>query len=197
MRNARVAVPLCAATWIALAAGGCGGSSGTPSSAGPATSNAAPRGITPPGAKLAIGQTATVPFQKPGSSTNAPPYRIQVTIESITKASRSDFNGIQLDAAEKAGTPYYVRFKITNIGDGDLGANAEAAVSGLDDSGSERTSVTFIGRFPPCNDTDPPKPFTRGRTWSTCQVYLVPGGITGADYSGSVESYVESPVTWK
>jgi hypothetical protein len=204
---------------LAVAAAGCGGSStpssstassatspssttssttgsGTSTTAGGTTTSAA--GLTPPGAKLAVGQTATVPFQSPNVVSNAaPPYKVQVTVASITKASFADFKGIQLDASEKAGTPYYVKFKITNVGNGDLGTNAEGAISGIDNTGQDATSVTFIGSFPPCDDTTPPKPFTHGKTWSTCQVYLVPGGITGADYSGFVQTYIESPVTWK
>ena len=155
-------------------------------------------GITPPGTKLSVGQTATVPLQSPSASPSAPPrYKVQVTVESITKASLSDFKGIQLDATEKASTPYYVHFKVTNVGSGDIGTDAEAAISGVDNTGQDATSVTFIGTFPPCNDATAPKPFTHGKTWSTCQVYLVPGGITGADYSGFVERYIASPVRWK
>jgi hypothetical protein len=219
MLKLRSVTPLCAVSLI-LAVAGCGGSSssssssaaagagttstssGAAASAGGTSSSAgasAPAGgITKPGTTLKIGQTAIVPFQSPAQTSNAaPPYKLQVTVESITKASISDFKGIQLDATEKAGTPYYLRFKVTNIGTGDIGTNAEAAVSGLDNTGQEAESVTFIGTFPPCNDADAPKPFTHGKTWSTCQVYLVPGGITGATYSGFVESYISSPVKWK
>ncbi len=212
MRRMWAGLPLCA---IALLAAGCGssGSSGNSSpssssatgvaaadttSTSASASGATGNGITPPGTKLSVGQTATVPFQSPSGSPSAPaPYKLQVTVESITKGSLSDFKGIQLDATEKASTPYYVRFKITNVGSGDVGSNAEAAISGVDNTGQDATSVTFIGSFPPCNDTDAPKPFTHGKTWSTCQVYMVPGGITGADYNGFVERYLASPVTWK
>jgi hypothetical protein len=215
MFTLRSVTPLAAASLI-LAVAGCGGSSSSsssPASAGAGTTSAAAAagtstaaagastssgGITKPGTTLTVGQTATVPFKSPASTSNGPPpYELQVTVESIAKASFSDFKGIQLDATEKAGTPYYVRFKVTNVGGGDIGTNAEAAISGIDKTGQEAQSVTFIGTFPPCNDTDQPKPFTHGKTWSTCQVYLVPGGITAADYSGFVDSYISSPVKWK
>jgi hypothetical protein len=210
----RSVMPLSAVSLL-LAVAGCGSSSshssssassgagtastaaaGTSSSAaGAATSSGA---ITQPGTTLKLGDTATVPFKSPASTSNGPPpYKLQVTVQSITKASISDFKGIQLDATEKAGTPYYVRFKVMNVGDGDIGTYAEGAISGVDNTGQQAQSVTFIGTFPPCNDADQPKPFTRGKTWSTCQVYLVPGAITGADYSGFVDSCLSSPVKWK
>ena len=213
MRRMWAGVSLCAGLLMA----GCGssGSSGNSSSssgsgsttgaaaaestsASASASSGGSSGITPPGTKLSVGQTATVPLQSSSASPSAPPrYKVQVTVESITKASLSDFKGIQLDATEKASTPYYVHFKVTNVGSGDIGTDAEAAISGVDNTGQDATSVTFIGTFPPCNDATAPKPFTHGKTWSTCQVYLVPGGITGADYSGFVERYIASPVRWK
>jgi hypothetical protein len=205
MCNVRWAMPLFAVSVI-LAAAGCGG--GSTSSSGSAGAGAAstsvggattpPGGITKPGATLAVGQTARVPFRSPDSLSNAaPPYKLQVTVLSITRGSFSDFKGVQLDASEKAGTPYYLRFKVTNVGNGDLGSNTGGAISGVDDTGQDASSVTFFGSFPPCDETPPPKPFTRGKTWSSCYVYLVPGGIIGAHYNGFVDSYIESPVTWK
>ena len=171
-------------------------SSGGTGTAASGTSTTA-AGTTKAGATLAIGQSATVPYQSPDSVSNAPPpYKVKVTVTSLTKASFSDFKGIQLDASQKAGTPYYLKFKMTNVGDGDLG-NPGGAISGVDNTGQDATSVTFLGSFPPCDDGPPPKPFTRNKTWSTCYVYLIPGGITSVHYNGFVQSYIESPVTWK
>jgi hypothetical protein len=146
-----------------------------------------------------VGQTATVPFKSPGDVSKGPdPFRLAVTVVSIAKGSLSDFNGIQLDANQKASTPYYVHFKVTNVGQGDLGGNAEAILEGVDNTGQGQQSVTFIGTFPPCNDVTPPKPFTHGKTWTTCQVFMVPGGIVGVDYNGGGdEQYLSSPVRWK
>jgi hypothetical protein len=216
----RLALPLCAAS-IALVAAGCGTSSTNSSSSGSAVAAQAASTVTTaattgggsatsggvatgagattkPGATLAVGETATVPFQNPDSlSQAAPPYKLRVTVVSITKAPFSDFNGIKLDASEKAGTPYYLRFKITNVGQGDLASMTGGAISGVDNTGQDASSVIFFGDFPPCENTAAPKPFTHGKTWSTCYVYLVPGGITAAHYNGFVQSYIESPVTWK
>jgi hypothetical protein len=204
MGNLRSGIWLCAAS-IGLAMAGCGGGSAGSSSSSPAAApsttaggaSTTAGGITKAGTKLAVGQTATLPYQSPDSVSNAPPpYRAQVTVISITKASISDFNGVQLDATQKAGTPYYVRFKITNVGNGDLG-NPGGAISGVDNTGQDASSVTFLGSFPPCDYKVPPKPFTHNKTWSVCSVYLVPGGINAVRYNGFVTSYIESPVTWK
>lgn len=204
MRMLRTATALSAAS-MAVVVAGCGGSASSSSrSAASATAStssagtaAAPGGIAQPGTKLAVGQTATAPYKSPDSLSNGPPpYKLRVTVEAITHASFSDFKGVQLDATEKAGTPYYLKFKMTNVGSGDLG-NPGGAISGVDNTGQDASSVTFLGSFPPCNDTPPPKPFTHGKTWSTCYVYLVPGGLTSAHYNGFVQSYIGSPVTWK
>jgi len=83
-----------------------------------------------------------------------------------------------------------------DVGSGDLG-NPGGAISGVDNTGQDASSVTFLGSFPPCDYKVPPKPFTHNKTWSTCSVYLVPGGITSVHYNGFVPSYIESPVTWR
>ena len=220
MRASKVAV-VCAALAVVAVTGGCGGSAKSSSSpaSSPATAataaNTTPsdapesrtatsgapagRGITKPGAQLAVGQTATVPFKDPGDTSSSPdPFRLAVTVLSISKGSLSDFNGIQLDANQKASTPYYVHFKVTNVGRGDLGSSTDAVLQGIDDTGQEQQSVTFIGSFPPCDDVSPPKPFGPGNTWTTCQVFMVPGGITAVEYAGGGdEKYLESPVRWK
>ena len=169
-------------------------STGTTSS----TASSAP-GTTGPGTALALGQTATVPYQPDsGGPTNKPTYRLEVTVTAIEPGSFSDFNGIKLDAAEKAGTPFYVKAKFTNVGSGDAGREGGLSVNvqGVDKTGETQSSVTFFGSFPRCEDKEPPKPFTHGKSFETCLVFLVPGGITKAAYTNG-EAYITSPVTWK
>jgi hypothetical protein len=70
------------------------------------------------------------------------------------------------------------------------------SIAGVDDTGATQQSTVTIGEFPRCEDKEPPKPFSRGKTVETCLIFLVPGGITKAAYTGT-EAYVTSPVTWK
>jgi hypothetical protein len=123
-----------------------------------------------------------------------------MTVESIKQGKLSDFNGVQLNASEKAGTPTYVQVQLTNLGPGSLNATGNddpsASVQGIDDTGQEQDSITFLGEFPRCPEKDTPKPFTQGQSLNTCLTFLVPGGIKKVAYVGT-ESYIRSPVTWK
>jgi len=166
------------------------------SAASTAAGTSAPSGSTSPGTALGVGTTATVPYQPNSEST--PKFKLAVTVTAIEKGKLSDFNGIKLDSAEKASTPFYVKVKIANVGSGDAGGSNNPAINieGVDSSGETQQSVTFLGDFPRCEYKEPPKPFSHGKSFEACLTFLVPGGITKAAYTGA-EAYVTSPVTWK
>ncbi|HTP19731.1 MAG TPA: hypothetical protein VMJ65_09015 [Solirubrobacteraceae bacterium] len=171
----------------------------------PATTASAPTAsatgtarVASPGTSLAAGQPATVPFQTTSTGGHGPAYKLRVTVESIKRGSLEDFSGIQLNATEKASTPYYAKVKITNVGPSSFNtSNSDPAISveGVDSTGEVQTSVTFFGTFPPCPDSDTPNPFHSGQSVETCLTYLVPGGITKVAYTGT-DAYETSPVTW-
>jgi hypothetical protein len=164
-----------------------------------ASSTPAAGATAAPGTALAAGQTANVGFDtttKTGAK--GPSYKVAVTVESIKKGSLKDFAGIQLNATEKASTPFYAKVKITNLSSTgiDTTSNDPAiSVEGVDTTGDTDTSVTFFGTFPPCPDTDTPNPFKPRQSVETCLTYLVPGGITKVAYTGT-SAYETSPVTW-
>jgi hypothetical protein len=216
---ARVMTALAVASVTAVLAG-CGGSSSTSGSAtaaAPATAAAVtstvsastaggkPAGassrLAAPGAKLAAGQSATVPYQTTKSNgANGPTYKLSITVESIERGTLADFNGIQLDADQKASTPYYVQVRLANLGPGTLNTSDNdpaGQIQGVDKTGQPQDSVTFLlGTFPRCPDHDTPKAFKPGQSFSTCLTFLVPGGITKVAYTGPPQSYYDSPVTW-
>lgn len=168
-------------------------SSSSSSSAAPAHTGA----VTAPGTKLSSGQMATLLYTPPGA-TGGPAYTLQITVQSIKKGTLSDFNGVQLNAAEKAATPDYVKVHIKNVGSTALTGSSDypaVPLEGVDNTGQSQQSVTFIGDFPPCPDNDAPKPFTPGQTFDTCLTFLVPGGITKVSWNGT-DKYIDSPVTW-
>lgn len=159
-------------------------------------------GLAAPGAKFAPGQSATVPYQIAESNgTNGPTYRLSITVQSIERGTLADFDGIQLDAAQKASTPYYVRVRMTNLGPGTLKTSENdpaGQIQGVDKTGQPQDSVTFLlGTFPRCPDNDTPGAFKDGQSFSTCLTFLVPGGITKVAYTGPPQSYYDSPVTWE
>ena len=160
------------------------------------TSASSSGGVAAPGAKLAIGQTAKVPFTPAGSTDKSKASNLQVTVQSFDKGSLSDFNGIQLDANEKASTPVYVKVHVTNLGPAAIDVDSSAAaIEGVDNTGNNQSSVTFIGNFPKCPDAASTKPLATGKSYDDCLTFLVPGGISKVSYNGT-NDYIDSPVTW-
>jgi hypothetical protein len=142
-----------------------------------------------------------VPYQITESNgANGPTYKLSITVQSIERGTLADFNGIQLDASQKASTPYYVRLRMTNLGPGTLNTSDNdpaGEIQGVDNTGQPQDSVTFLlGTFPRCPDSDTPNPLKSGQSFSTCLTFLVPGGITKVAYTGPPQRYYDSPVTW-
>ena len=162
-----------------------------------ASSSSSSSGATAaPGAKLSVGQTAKVPFVPAGSTDKSKASTLQVTVQSFDKGTLSDFNGIQLDANEKASTPVYVKVHVTNLGPASIDVDSSAAaIEGVDNTGNNQSSVTFIGTFPKCPDAASTKPLGTGKSYDDCLTFLVPGGITKVSYNGTSD-YIDSPVTW-
>ena len=159
--------------------------------------SAASSAVAAPGSSLAVGQTAMVAYRSlPSSGGATTTSKLKVTVESIKKGSLADFNGIQLDANQKASTPAYVKVRLTNAGPHTVhGSEASVAIEGVDDTGQTQQSVTFIGTFPPCPDNESNAPLAAGQSFETCLTFLVPGGIKKIAYTGT-ENYMTSPVTW-
>jgi hypothetical protein len=151
---------------------------------------------TPPGTKLSVGQSAKVSYQPAGSTDKSKASTLLVTVQSLDKGSLSDFNGIQLDAGEKASTPYYAKVHVTNLGPASVDVDGTAAaIEGVDNTGNNQSSVTFIGNFPKCPDAASTAPIATGKGYDDCLTFLIPGGVTKVSYNGT-DDYINSPVTW-
>jgi hypothetical protein len=169
---------------------------GAKSAATTASAASKPGGVASPGAKLSVGQTAKVAYNPVGGGAGKGSSTLSVTVQSFKKGSLSDFNGIQLDASQKAGTPYYVKVHVTNLGPHSIDVDGTAAaIEGVDTTGNNQQSVTFIGTFPPCPDMASTTPLGAGHSYDDCLTFLVPGGITKVSYNGTTD-YIDSPVTW-
>ena len=212
-----------AALLAVAACGSGGGSKQSASAANPsgqqaaamAAANAAQAGkaktggLTPPGTDLRLGSSASVAWVPPSGFTTAKAQagiRLVVSVDSIEKGSIADFKNIQLDPSQRASTPYYVKVHLRNVGStGPSSDNPGLAFQAIDDRGQQQQSVTFIGDFPRCSDSQPPKPFSNGKSYSTCLTYLLPGGGSinevhwndGPSRAGAVSSYFDKPVVWK
>jgi hypothetical protein len=190
---------------VAAGLAACGGSSSssssqaaaspasTPPPATKADANASSGGPAAPGTKLAVGTSATVRYTP---LSHATPSTLKVTVQSLQKGTLDDFKGIDLDAAQKAATPVYVKVKVTNLGPGTIDIDAtSAAIEGIDSTGNTAQSVTFIGTFPRCPDHQSTTQMRAGSSYDNCLTFLVPGGIDKVAYTGT-DAYINSPVTW-
>ncbi len=84
---------------------------------------------------------------------------------------------------------------VTNLGPANIDVDSSAAaIEGVDNTGNNQSSVTFIGNFPKCPDSASTRPIATGSGYDDCLTFLVPGGITKVSYNGT-NDYIDSPVT--
>jgi hypothetical protein len=159
-------------------------------------------GRTAPGTTLKVGETAHVTYKPLSATDEKHLFQVDATALKIEKGSIDDFENISLDADQKASTPYYVTVKIENTGEeiplGDQEGDPDLKFGAVDDRGQEQPSITFIGDFERCEDTDAPKPFAKGKSYESCLAFLVggDGSITEVRWKGS-DKYILDPVVWK
>jgi hypothetical protein len=215
MRGTQLALLVTAALGLgACGSGGSSNSASTPATTTSATTTATtttaattttgaavPAGSTPPGTVLAQGQTAHVTMKPLADGFDSKKrYTLDATVVKIEQAPKSDFKDVNLDAKQKAATPYYVRVRVANTGKPFPSKQDDPDVrfDGIDDRGQKQGSVILIGTFKPCDDKSAPDPFPKGKSYDSCLVYLIPGGgsISQVQWGGSDE-YFSKPVVWK
>jgi hypothetical protein len=164
--------------------------------------------LTPPGAKLGFGDTASVAWIPPSrfSATGGQQgYRLEVTVDGIERGTLDDFKNIDLDADQKRSTPYYVNVTIKALEDVKVGTDdPDVALKAIDDRGQEQGEVIFFGEFDRCDDAGVPRPFSSGKSFDSCLTYLVPGGGSidevrwndGPSRRNEVSPYFEKPIVW-
>jgi len=163
--------------------------SGYPSGA----ASAAPKGttLTAPGAKLSLGESATIAW--------APTQRtvgvLDITVTALRRTTFADsFKGWQLDDKTRANAPFFVEATVTNAGTSDL-SGQQVPLYGAASSGALVEATSFASSFKPCEPGTLPTPFPAGASADVCLVYLVPGGasLTGAMFRPSQEF---DPISW-
>jgi len=226
MKPGRMAAWAVAAAALPVLAA-CGGGGSTPSSQHspdePPVSTSAPQSpapsssaagnggattagqLTPAGTHLSLGQQAIVGWDPGDTGKNV--FKLELTVVSIEKGSIArDFTNVNLNAKDKASTPYYVTVKIKALSSNPPSDNDDPAIAlnGIDDRGQQQGEVTFFGHFARCDDPQAPRPFTSGKSFTACLTYLMPGGgsiksmtwTEGPHKTNDVTPYFEKPVVW-
>ncbi|WP_051837346.1 hypothetical protein [Streptomyces sp. NRRL WC-3742] len=144
-------------------------------------------GATGGGAAPAAGTTAKIgqPIQFPykyGKATGD----ISLTVTDITKGDPADLAPLKLGDKAKGQVPYYINYKVTNVGSTDMSFSSLTQVKGLLADGSEATEVSIIGTFAKCPHNSFPSGFTNGKSVTSCVLALAPEAsqVTGAEYWG-------------
>ncbi len=190
---------------LALALTACGGDDpeNPNGEADPSATNTAeepylpvPEGVelTPQGSEVAVGDTATVAVELSDDSIGA----MDIKVTSLEKANFDLFVGWELTKEIKKTSPYFVRAKVTNVGETDLGsgkATRPVPLYAVDGENRLIESSLFTGSFKPCDGASFPKRFKPGDTMKACMVYLAPdkGELTAASFRPTQEF---DPIIW-
>ena len=202
-RPVRGLLALALAGTVALS--GCSGDSDEPS-AGPGSGSSSasasasaepylpvPDGVelTPPGSELGLGDPATVAYEPRQGQVGV----LAIKVNRLEKTSfRESFQGWKLDAATRRTNPYFVRARVSNVGDTDLGGR-KVPLYIVDGKNTLIEASTFNSTFKPCPTGVFPKRFRKGDSMNVCLVYLSPdrGELTAASFRPTEEF---NPIVW-
>lgn len=159
--------------------------------------------LTEPGTQLGLGEEGVVAFQRRQDEVGV----LAVTVERIERTSfQESFAGWNVDDVTAARTPYFVRVKVTNVGDVDLGGmRLDNVLWGDDGTTLEAPNYYKADQLPVCSGDPLPTPFAADATAELCQVYFIAptralenvsfppfGGLDAVTWSGEL-SPVEKP----
>ncbi|WP_049774315.1 MULTISPECIES: hypothetical protein [unclassified Nocardioides] len=200
----RLTTLLGAAVAGALALGGCSGSDEgaqpeeqstltvPPASTGATPYLPVPDGVelTEPGSQLAVGDHAVVAYHPRQEQVGA----LDIAVTRLEKTSIKDFSAWQLSDAQKASTPYYVRARVENVGDTDLGGRP-VPLYVVNEDNVLLEPTPFASSFQACPSTPFPEKFAPGDTARVCLVYLAPdhGDLVSVSFRPE-ETF--NPITW-
>ena len=158
---------------------------------------ASPKGpaTTAPGTTLKVGESATIEYSvgDPGTAV--------ITVTAFAQGNISELKNFKLDAAERAMTPWYIKYTVRNDGPSDprgLGIDISTGVTAVDSDGESLRETLLLGSFPPCEKTLSSGTFPAGTTKQTCDLVMVAAGKTvkEARYSKATGPYAQAPITW-
>lgn len=156
-------------------------------SKGPAT--------TASGTTLKVGDPATIEYSvgSPGTAV--------ITVTAFARGTINELKNFKLDAAERAMTPWYIKYTVRNDGPSDprgLGIDISTGVTAVDSDGESLREILLLGSFPPCEKTLSSGTLPAGTTTQTCDLVLVAAGKTvkEARYSKATGPYAQAPIIW-
>lgn len=148
--------------------------------------------VTAPGTELKIGQRAVVPFEY-ASKTGT----IGITVTAIEQGDRAAF--VERFGSRAQGlTPYFIRYRIENVGGTDLSNSSAPTLSALAGDG-RNTGVAVVGRLPGCQRGRADSTFTRaGAAFEGCRLQASPADrpVTGVEYDEPEGGYRDGPIVW-
>jgi len=169
----------------------------TESSAEPEPYLPVPEGVelTAQGSALSVGDTATVAYEPRQGKVGA----LEIRVTSMEKASFDQFVGWEITPKIKKTAPYFVRARVTNVGDTDLGSKEDdktVPLYAVDDQNRLVEASLFSGAFRPCESAVFPEKFRNGDSIKACLVYLTPdkGDLTAVSFRPTQEF---NPIIWE
>jgi hypothetical protein len=154
-------------------------------------------GLTPTGATLAVGETATVTYETKSLSKEG--TSLAVTVVSVKAGSIDDLKDFDLDAQSKVSDPFYVTVSFKNVGPLPMEPGGIfGVISAHNTAGDEMNRLSLIGEFEPCHGDDVPDTLAVGASYTDCGVYLAPTGqdigkVVLAFYFGDAD---RTEITW-
>lgn len=147
--------------------------------------------LTPPGTHLEVGDRGVVAWEPDQKTIGALDIKVTSLERTTTKAA---FGAWQLSDQQKASTPYFVRAKVRNVGDSNLGGQ-RVPLYVVNDQNVLLESTPFASSFKPCPSTALPDKFKPGTKTSVCLVYLAPdhGSLEAVSFR-PVETF--DPIIW-
>jgi hypothetical protein len=208
MQNDRmIRVPALVAAALAggLALAGCSGSDDgaepeTPPSTGGSPTSVSmgpqylpvPDGVelTEQGSQLAVGDHALVAYEPRQDLVGV----LDIAVNRLETTTIKDFSAWQLSDAQQASTPYYVRARVENIGETDLGGR-DVPLYVVNEDNVLLEPTPFASSFKPCPSTPLPEKFGPGDVARVCLVYLAPdhGDLVAVSFRRD-ETF--NPITW-
>ncbi|MGA5818391.1 hypothetical protein ACPC54_11090 [Kitasatospora sp. NPDC094028] len=160
----------------APAPGGIGGAT-APAPAGGGAGGAAPAA----GTTAKIGEPIQFPY-KYGHTEG----KVSVAVTGIVKGDPADLTKFNLGDRAKGLVPYYISYKVTNVGTTDMSFASLTQMKGLLADGSEAQELSIIGKFDKCPSNSFPSGFTNGQSVTSCVVAMSPEAskVAGAEYWG-------------
>ena len=107
----------------------------------------------------------------------------------------ADLGGYSLEDRTRQSTPYYVKVRVENVGQGDVG-QTPIPLFLVDNRNTLISASSFTNSFTRCPSTPLPTTFAPKAAADFCLVYLAPdhGTMTGVSFR-AVQEY--APILWK